>query len=225
MSRSHPAGGGPNDPRQSTPSHPPSEPRPDKSGNKDLLGGGYDRPARLQMIVALVLGLVLVAIPLYLWRRPRAESPVVAAEDAQAAPLASLADAQAAEDAGGPLALGEPKLIECHDPGPKKTPPEQCDRLADFEKAFARAIQDAASCSPTSAGSGALPYVADVSFGRKKQPVHVSVAKEGRTLKSAKALAACTAAVKKNIGAFNLDGVKHDHMRYKIGIVANYSGR
>ncbi len=212
---------------EGAPSHPPSEPRPERRGNKDF-GASYDRPARLQMIVALVLGLVLVAIPLYLWRRPRAESPVVASDpDAQAAPMASATDARvsSSDDAGGPLLLGEMKVIECHDPGPKKTPPEQCDRLLEVEKAFAKAIQDAASCSPPSSGEGALPYVADVSFGRKKQPFYVTVAKEGRTLKSAKSLAACTVAVKKNLASLSLEGMKHEHSRYKIAIVASYPGK
>ena len=52
---------------------PPSEPRSSRA-SFDALDAQVDRPARLQMIVALILGLVLVAIPLYLWRRPRAES-------------------------------------------------------------------------------------------------------------------------------------------------------
>src|SRR5437763_10282320 len=98
-------------------SHPPSEPRVEKRTAKDF-GAGYDRPARLQMLVALVLGLVLVAIPLYLWRRPRAESPIVSAQpDAEAAPLAASLDADAGDDAGGPVAIGEFKVLECHDPG------------------------------------------------------------------------------------------------------------
>src|SRR5437588_317591 len=53
---------------------PPSEPRSASRASFSHLDVSADRPARLQMIVALILGLVLVAIPLYLWRRPRAES-------------------------------------------------------------------------------------------------------------------------------------------------------
>src|SRR5690242_10600902 len=109
-------------PEASPSSHPPSEPRADKRRTADF-GLGYDRPARLQMIVALVLGLVLVAIPLYLWRRPRAESAVVATDADAPAPMyagqgGSPGDGGSNEvDAGGPLALEGPKVIECHDPG------------------------------------------------------------------------------------------------------------
>jgi hypothetical protein len=190
---------------------------------------GYDRPARLQMVVALVLGLVLVAIPLYLWRRPRVESAIVATDADTPAPYAAGAvlDAGANEpDAGGgPLVLDGPRVLECHDPGSSRTTPDQCDHLVDFEKTFAKAIQDAASCAPPSAGPGAIPWLADVSFARKKQPVRLLVGKDGHTLKGPKTNAACASAVKKNLGAVSLDGMKHEHARYKIQIVASYPGR
>ncbi len=217
---------GKSDPSSGGSGHPPSEPRQDRRARD--FGAAYDRPARLQMLVALVLGLVLVAIPLYLWRRPRAESPIVTAQaDAEAAPLASAldADAGAGDDAGGPVALGELKVLECHDPGSRHTAPEQCDHLVDFEKLFTKAVQDAASCAPSGQGGGTIPYVADVSFGRKKQPIHLTSTKDGRGLKSAKTVASCVAAVKKNLGAVNLDPMKHDHSRYKISLVATYPGK
>jgi hypothetical protein len=205
--------------------HPPSEPRTVRRGRD--FGLGYDRPARLQMLVALVLGLVLVAIPLYLWRRPRAESPILSSQpDAEAAPVAANLDIDAGspDDAGGPVGLGEFRVLECHDPGSKHTVAEQCDHLGDFEKLFAKAIEDAASCA-AGGGGGALPYVADVSFGRKKQPIHLTNAKDGRTLKSAKAAAACVAAVKKNLGSASIDGMKHDHSRYKIAVTGTYAAK
>ncbi len=77
-----------------------------------------DRPARLQMIVAGVLLLVLVAIPLYLWRRPRAESIPVMVQEAGAEPAAA---APAQDDK---LVVGDAHVLSCHDPGPKRTPPE-----------------------------------------------------------------------------------------------------
>src|SRR4051794_30394113 len=127
------------------PSLPPSEPRPNRGGLGQLAFGGYERPARVQMIVALLLGLVLVAIPLYLWRRPRAESSVAAEADAGSALAAAQAfDAGPPTDAAPPsgITLTAPSIVECHDPGPKKTPVEQCDHLVPFEQSFAKAIED-----------------------------------------------------------------------------------
>jgi hypothetical protein len=221
-----------------TPSLPPSEPR--SSGRPSAhsrapveLGVGassLDRPARIQMIVALVLGLVLVVIPLYLWRRPRAEAePISNAADGQPAVVLTSAEAGAfvgAVDAGAPpVAFSEVHVLECHDPGTKKTAPGECDHLVAFDKAFTKAIEDATSCVPSSAGGGSIVYVADVSFQRKKSPINLTLPKEGRTMKNAKVIAACNAAVKKNLAAVQLDpGQQHQHTRYKISVTATYPG-
>ena len=126
-----------------------------------MLDAQIERPARLQMIVALILGLVLVAIPLYLWRRPRAESIAVSSNGADGgASATTIGNAKGGEK----LVISDAKNISCHDPGPKKTAPEQCDHVADFEKAFAKAIEENASCVPSDAGGGTIIYVAEVSF-------------------------------------------------------------
>lgn len=217
-----------------TPSLPPSEPRSAAHSRAPVeIGVGassLDRPARIQMIVALVLGLVLVIIPLYLWRRPRAETePVSNAADGQPAVVLTSAEAGAfvgAADSGAPpIAFGEVHVLECHDPGAKKTSPGECDHLVAFDKAFTKAIEDAQSCVPTSAGGGSLVYVADVSFQRKKSPINLALPKEGRTMKNAKVIGACTAAVKKNLAAVQLDAAQqHQHTRYKISVTATYPG-
>ncbi|MFO0565404.1 MAG: hypothetical protein U0263_07065 [Polyangiaceae bacterium] len=56
----------------SVPSRPslPSEPSLRRLGVGGGGGGGGDRPFRAQLVVALVVGLVFLAVPLYLWRRP-----------------------------------------------------------------------------------------------------------------------------------------------------------
>lgn len=179
-----------------------------------------DRPARLQMIVALLLGLVLVAIPLYLWRRPRAESiAVTAVADASAPVDTSAAPQPPPEDK---VTVSEPKLLSCHDPGLKKTPTEQCDKIPDVERAFAQAVEDSASCVPKDAGGGAVPYIAEINF--KKKSVAVVAPKDGRTFKNAKVAGACAAAVKGKLSALALDGIKHDHQRYKVQVTATYPG-
>ena len=84
-------------------SSPPSQPSP----YRYLGRGGGERPVKLQLIIALVAGLILVAVPLYLWRRPRPE-PIPTADAAvvdAGAPVA--ASPVVAFDAGatGHLAL------------------------------------------------------------------------------------------------------------------------
>ena len=213
-------------PSQASPSRtsvPPSEPRSTSRASFSQIDLSADRPARLQMVVALLLGLVLVAIPLYLWRRPRAES--IAATGAAATgtdPNAAASPTVTTPSEDAKVTLGEPKSVLCQDPGPKKTAPEQCDHVVEVEKAFAKAIEESGGCVPKDAGGGTIQYVADVSF--KKRQLSVAVPKEGRTFKNAKVLAACHAAVKSKLQALSLDPIAHSHARYKIAITASYPG-
>lgn len=220
----------------SLPSHPPSEPRP-LASRPGADAGAEQAPGRFQVVVVLVLLLVLVAIPLYLWRRPTAVASDLGAAAASASSLAgstavdidgSLAGAQpnAAADAGPPLpsgiALSEVVVQECHDPGSKRTAPKDCDHLPAFEKLFAQAIVDNATCASVATSGGTIAYEADVSFARKKQPVMLSLPHEGRTLKSSRAVTACAAAVKKSLASVALTDASHQHSRYKLEIVATY---
>jgi hypothetical protein len=208
-------------PLSSKASVPPSEPRSSRA-SFDALDAQVDRPARLQMIVALILGLVLVAIPLYLWRRPRAESIAVASGALDAGALPAVTGAAATPPSEDKLVIGEAKNLSCHDPGPKKTPPEQCDHVVELEKAFAKAIEDNLSCVTKDAGGGTIIFVAEVTF--KKKLVSVATPKEGRTLKSPKAAAACEKAVRNRLAVLPFDTIKHDHAKSRVSITATYPG-
>jgi hypothetical protein len=201
-------------------SMPPSEPRASRA-SFEALDSHVDRPARLQMIVALILGLVLVAIPLYLWRRPRAESIAVATgiADAGVLPAVTAAPTVAPEEK---VVIGDAKVLSCHDPGPKRTSPEQCDHVVDFEKAFAKAVEDNASCVSREMGGGSIIYVADLTF--KKRSVTMSTPKEGRTLKSPKIAGGCEKAIRGKLATLSFDAMKHEHARYRVSITATYPG-
>jgi hypothetical protein len=201
---------------------PPSEPRPSRT-TLDALDANADRPARLQLVVALILGLVLVAIPLYLWRRPRAQPISVSAGGGDGGGVALPAvTAAAAPRPEEKLVLGEPTILSCHDPGPKKTAPEQCDHVPEFEKAFAKAIEDQSSCVPKDVGGGTIIYVADIGF--KKKSLLLTTPKEGRTIKNAKVAGACERAVKNGLAGLPFEAMKHEHARYRISITASYPG-
>lgn len=173
------------------------------------------------MIVALILGLVLVAIPLYLWRRPRAESISVSAGtvDAGVLPAVTAATTPGTDEK---LVIGEAKTLSCHDPGPKKTAPEQCDHVIELEKAFAKAIEESSSCVTRDMGGGTIIYVADVTF--KKKTVAISTPKEGRTLKSPKIAVGCEKAIRAKLANVPFETMKHEHARYRVSITATYPG-
>jgi hypothetical protein len=205
--------------------------RPPFGGGDAYLGGGVDRVARLQTIAAVVLGLALIAIPLYLWRRPRSETqPVTSVSDASA-PLPVASALASAAPPGVPAAptvtLSDAKVMECHDVGSRRTKPEDCDQLEPVEKAFAEAVTGAGSCVTASSGGGTLVYILDASFGRKRHPLELYVPRDGRLLKNRNAapgaVTACIAAVKKGLESMTLEGVPHAHSRYKIAITTTYT--
>jgi hypothetical protein len=207
----------------------PSDPKPLPSrGGADWArpAGGYGSPARLQMLAVVLLGLLLVAVPLYLWRRPRSAVESVAADASALDGNGSETPGTSPEDFDAPppsgLRLTDARVLECHDQGSKKTPTEQCDPLPVFAKTFSDAILGAKDCMPASAGPGSITYVADVSFSRHRPPVTVSLPKDGRSYKGLKVVAPCAAAVRASMSGVSLEAMPHVHARYKFAVIATY---
>lgn len=189
-----------------------------------MLFAEQDRPARAQLLAALLLGIALIAAGLYLWRRPHA-ADAASIEAASASALAMVDDAAVsppAADAGSasPVALSEARVLGCHDRGPKATPPDLCDHVTSVEQALARAIERSAACVPPSGSASTIEYVADVSFSRRK--VRLSLPRAGRSLRDRKVVGACAAAVRGGIQDVPLDSADHQHARYKISMTATY---
>jgi hypothetical protein len=208
------------------PSHPPSDPRPVVKRGGFISRAAQDRSVRVEFAVALLAGLVLFATGLYLWRRPHApaESSAVDVAPPASSPASVASTPIASGGAAGssPVALSDPRVLGCHDRGPKKTPADQCDHLASLEKALASAVEDAASCVPQSGSGGTIEYVADVSFSRHK--VRVNLPRSGRSVRDRKVLVACGTAVERAMHALSLDGLGHQHARYSIAVTATYPG-
>lgn len=181
-----------------------------------------EAPARFQTVIAVLLGLVLVGFPLYLWRRPRADAIAVArsGEDA-GADFAVLSPPDPPPQAPPGPALTAPRLLACQGSAVRKARRGTCDRVPELERAFQKAIEDSASCVPAGTG-GTIRYVLDLSF--KKNSVRVYAPRSGRTVKSAKVAGACAVAVKTKLREASLDGMTHTHARYKIAISATYPG-
>lgn len=173
------------------------------------------------MSIALVLGLLLVAIPLYLWRRPRAEPITAPFGTIDAGVIAAPTAPTPAAQTDDKIVVGDVAILSCHDPGAKRTALAQCDHVLELEKAFMRAIEESAPCVSKDSG-GMVVYVADVAFRRKT--VQVTTAKEGRTLKNPKVVSSCEKAVKMKLSALSFESMKHEHARYRISASATYPG-
>lgn len=176
------------------------------------------------MILGLVVGLVLVAVPLYLWRRPEqakpGELPAASASTpaffaGSAAPYVALTTQVAGEPK---VTLEAFKTVRCSDPGPGKTPPERCDHIGFFEDALSRAVKENATCAPASKTGSVVSYVLDLDFRKKHRKLNrgrsTTVSKE-----NSKALFAC---IEKALPTPDWDSVPHQHSRYVVTLTANY---
>lgn len=205
----------------SSPSLPPSQP----AQSRRLGTGKSSRSLRVQMTVAVVAGLVMIAVPLYLWRRPR---PVDADRHADASgqptlsPLVSATAPTTAAPLPPPpetrgLTIGEPRVSKCQKAG-GKTPPEQCDRQPFFEEALTKAIRDNVSCAPMLPAGGSINFVLDVDFKGKKTKVWAG--KSGSVKKKAsREVVSCVA---RAMPTPDWAQVPHQHTKYSIVVLATY---
>lgn len=210
------------------PSRPPAQPSP----YRYLGRGGGERPVRLQIIIALVAGLILVAVPLYLWRRPRPESipsadaAVASASAGVSAPaktsVAAVNPFFVAGDAGPGLTSGVTlspfTTIRCENPGPGRTPPERCDHVTFFEDGLARTIRENVACAPQSKVPVKVSFVMEIDFKRKRTNLFVgksTTVKRERT----KELLRC---IKRALPAPDWNSIPHQYVKYKVNISATY---
>jgi hypothetical protein len=202
------------------PSTPPSQPPPFRH-----LGTGGQQPVRLQLILGLVVGLVLVAVPLYLWRRPEpdASSPpdagpsdagIVSSVDG-AVPYVPLLDAAAVAPR---VKLGPFQTIRCEDPGPGRTPPERCDHIGFFESALARAIEENVLCAPTSKQGVTVSFVLELDFRKKKHKIYHGKS-SSLSREQTQSLFRC---VRRAMPTPDWASVPHQHSRYVVSVVASY---
>ncbi len=164
---------------------------------------------------------MLVAIPLYLWQRPRVPALTTIPPTQTRAP-SDLDPAPSPSREEGKLVLGDARIASCDGPGTKKVTPSHCDRPAGLAEALAMAVEQNASCVPKEAGGGTIVYALDLYVARKG--LSLTTPKSGRSLKNGKIVAACAAAVKAKLPPF--DGVWSAlaHTHYKLMITATYPG-
>ncbi len=181
---------------------------------------------RLQIVIALVAGLILVAVPLYLWRRPRPESipSADAAVSADAGPGDASADGGMFQPTTPPppvVQLSPFTTLKCENPGPGKTPPERCDHVPFFEDGLARAIRDNAACAPASSTPLKVSFVMEVDFRRKRTNLFVG---KSSTIKKEKGkeLLRC---VTRGMPTPDWGTIVHQYSKYKVNVTATYPPR
>jgi len=173
----------------------------------------------------LIALLVLVALPIYLWRRPKPVPP----PEIDAGSRSEIGDA-AGPDAAGPIAapidagvskrvmLAEPKINRCVPKGGGRVTSERCDHLTSLEDALARSIRENVACAPPMPSAYTVSFVLTVDFDRKK--LHLWAGRSGSLKKrNAVDLIRC---VEHAITPPDFSILAHQYAKYEINVIAAY---
>jgi len=185
----------------------------------------HDRPLRAQLVVALVAGLILLAVPLYLWRRPGPSEHIAPEASAPSAsvrplvipvPLAQQIDASVTEPER--VKIGPIRRVRCGASRGRGSSAEVCDSLGVLEKTFVNAIEQTVDCAPSKAKGGSINFVLEVDFQRKSWHVFPGASGDWR---GPAARRACRC-VSRAIAAPNWESVVHRYGYYAIAALATY---
>jgi hypothetical protein len=206
---------------------PPTHPRPPSqpSPYRYLGRGGGERPVRLQIVIALVAGLILVAVPLYLWRRPRPESipsaDAAVAADAGTPPPPDAGMFQPTATAPPPpnVQLSSFTPLKCTNPGPGKTPPERCDHMILRGRPRARHPRQRGVRAVGLHADGKVSFVLEIDFPRKRTNLFIG---KSSTLKKEKGkeLLRC---VSRGMPTADWGTIVHQYVKYQISVAATYA--
>ena len=185
------------------------------------------KPLRSPAVLGLLAVLVLVALPVYLLRRPKPTK----SSSIEPLPRPETSAIAAAPEAGPPpgpiespsskrVALTDPKTARCTPKGGGRPTTEHCERLPPFEDALARAIRENVACAPPAAAAYTVSFVLSVDFDRKN--THLWAGKSGSMKKRGSAdLIRC---VEHAIVIPEWETVAHQYQRYDVNMIAAYPG-
>jgi len=197
----------------------PSEPSLRRLGVSGSSGG--ERPVKAQLIVALVALIILLAVPLYLWRRPSLHS----SNSDAGAPAAPPASAPAVAIATSPAVPLQPlrvrtsplQRVRCGSTRAKASSGVTCDALPALEHALIEAVQQSFDCAPK-AKEGTINHVLEIDFVHKT--FHVFPGKSGEWHgPSARRATKC---VERALGKPDFAAIPHTHAYYALAVMATY---
>jgi hypothetical protein len=200
--------------RSSHPLPPSSE-----SSLRRLNRGAGDRPLRAQAVLGAMLALVLIAVPLYLLRRPDG-SAGAAERDAGVAVFGGVFRSEA--DASSPVAqvlLGPIQRVRCGaSPSQIASDGELCDALPALEAALRQSILEAVDCAPRTGKEGSINYVLEVDFENSRYNLFPGKSGKWRGPQARRAIQC----VLRGFAPVDLATVSHQYAYYAIAVLAVY---
>jgi len=205
----------------------PSEPQSRRLGTGGGPGGS-DRLLRAQLVIALVLGFTILAVILYLMRRPsgteHAEHPAVGPSASASAAPPAIVRSKVEPPATPPprVKVGAVQHLKCGASSKASTADGNlCDSLPFFETAFQKAVTDtAADCVPQPKDEGTINFVLIVDFRNHEARVYPGRSGSWKG-KQAKKAAEC---VKHALTAPSWDTISHQYRYYMLSLLATYPG-
>jgi hypothetical protein len=173
----------------------------------------------------LVALLVLLAVPLYLWRRPSGTENV--AEESDAGPVASalpaVVDGQVIAPDAAPaeerVRLAAVQKVKCAASARSRGQEGNlCDSLPFFEEALAKAIRENVDCAPRTGKEGTINYVLKIDFTKRQVSVFPGASGAWKGPQARRA-AKC---VKRSLPAPQWNAIQHQYRYYMIAILATY---
>jgi hypothetical protein len=189
--------------------------------------GGRDRPLRAQIVVALVAVCILIAVPLYLLRRPGGKSAALssasAALDAGKAPAApgSAGTLVSPLDGGKPperLRVAPVQHVRCGASAGGGHEGNVCDSVPFFEEALSKAVRENPDCAPKANEQGTVNYVLTIDFQRKSMHLFPGASGQWRG-KQARRSVNC---VKRAFVSPDWSNTQHQYRFYTIAVLATY---
>jgi hypothetical protein len=204
----------------------PNDSQPRRLGVGGSSGGG-DRFVRVQLIIAVVSGFSILAVLLYLLRRPTgvehtgADEPTEPSASASAAPPATVVrtKVETPEKAPARVKVGTVQRQRCgSSPKNLASEPGLCDSLPFFEQALVKAVLENPDCAPKQKEEGTISYALSIDFRNHETKLYPGKSGSWRGPQAKKA----TDCVKRAIPAPTWDTMGHQYRYYLISLVATY---
>jgi hypothetical protein len=181
--------------------------------------GGAERPLRAQLVLGSTLALVLIAIPIYLLRRP-SDTPSSSLSEASVSLFGGVFHNEA--DASSPVAqvlLGPIQRVKC---GPSSSQisneGELCDALPALEAALRQSVLGALDCAPRTGKEGSINFVLEVDFENSRYNLFPGKSGKWRGPQARRAIQC----VLRGFPPVDLATVSHQYGYYAIAILAVY---
>jgi hypothetical protein len=184
---------------------------------------------RVSIVAALSAGLVLLAVPFYLWRKPDrrrsfTETPTkeqLAEEPAprpgrRRSPAATVTSTES--DPEPKVRLTAFRTLRCVKRSPGRTPPERCDHVDLIEQGLRSAIYETAPLGPKTVEGATVSIVMEIDFRKPRVKIYrgkSSSVSRSRTKELFSAL-------RKKMPKPRWDHIPHDHYKYVVNIKATY---